>query len=40
MVNIICYPDRKERSKVLWNSAISYSFIAASEALTLLSWDS
>lgn len=31
MVNIMCNTDRKERSQVLWSSAISYSFIDLNE---------
>ena len=31
MVTIMCNTDRKERSQILWSSAISYSFIDLNE---------
>lgn len=36
MVNIMCNTDRKERSQVLWSSAISYSFIDLNEGVVTI----
>lgn len=36
MVTIMCNTDRKERSQVLWSSAISYSFIDLNEGFVTI----